>query len=130
MVRRYATLHESLEQAAPDAVDVRERLILQAGAYVRFAHDHPDLYTTMFRGRPGVEPRGGESFDVLLRTVGDAQRSAIIPTTASAELMARSIWATLHGLALLGLRQPHERYGLGEPPEALAAETLSALFGL
>ncbi|WP_406271807.1 hypothetical protein OHT93_21760 [Streptomyces sp. NBC_00191] len=67
---------------------------------------------------------------MLLRTVDDAQQSAIIPTTVSAELMSRSIWATLHGLALLNLRQPHERFGLNEPPEDLAADALSALFGL
>ncbi|WP_405600832.1 TetR/AcrR family transcriptional regulator [Streptomyces sp. NBC_01410] len=126
----YATLHKSLEHTASDTPDVRERLIHLAGAYVRFAHDHPDLYATMFRARPGAEPKGYESFEVLLRTVDEAQQQAIIPTTVSAELMSRSIWATLHGLALLNLRQPHERFGLNEPPEALAADTLSALFGL
>ncbi|MFC6987020.1 hypothetical protein [Streptomyces cirratus] len=44
--------------------------------------------------------------------------------------MARSVWATLHGLAVLSLRQPHQRFAMDEPPEDLAAGTLSAMFGL
>jgi hypothetical protein len=97
---------------------------------VRFAQDHPDLFVTMFRSQPGAGPVGHDSFEVLLRTVVDAQHDAILPSKPSAELMARSIWATLHGLAVLSLRQPHERFGMDEPPEDLATNTLSALLGL
>ncbi|MFF3249267.1 TetR/AcrR family transcriptional regulator [Streptomyces sp. NPDC002870] len=126
----YATLHRSLEQTAASTTDTAERLLRLGGAYVRFAHDHPDLFVTMFRSQPGAGPIGHESFEVLLRTVADAQREAIISPKASAELMARSIWATLHGLAVLSLRQPHQRFGMDEPPEDLATRTLSAIFGL
>ncbi|MGW1498118.1 TetR/AcrR family transcriptional regulator [Streptomyces mirabilis] len=126
----YATLHESLEKVAAETTDVRERLLRLAGAYVRFAHDHPDLFVTMFRGRSGASPFGVESFEVLLGTVVDAQAAALIPTKPSPELMARSIWATLHGLAVLRLRRPHQRFGMDEPPEDLATSTLSAMFGL
>ncbi|MFC4608703.1 TetR/AcrR family transcriptional regulator [Streptomyces maoxianensis] len=126
----YATLHASLERASADTADVRERLLRLAGAYVRFAHDHPDLFVTMFRSRPGADPVGHDSFEVLLQAVVDAQATALIPAKPSPELMARSIWATLHGLAVLSLRQPHQRFGMDEPPEDLATSTLSAMFGL
>jgi AcrR family transcriptional regulator len=127
----YAALLQSLEEAEARTADVRERLLLLAGAYVRFAHDHPDLYATMFRDLGhAAEPMGSKSFGVLARTVADAQRAAIIPTSASNELMARSIWATLHGLAALNARQPHQRFGMDEVSETLAVDTLSALLGL
>ncbi|MER5474738.1 TetR/AcrR family transcriptional regulator [Streptomyces sp. NPDC002935] len=126
----YETLRDSLARTSASAVDVRERLLRMAGAYVRFAHDHPDLFVTMFRGRPVASPAGVESFEVLLAAVVDAQAAALIPAGPSPELMARSIWATLHGLAVLSLRRPHPRFGLDESPESLAANTLSAMFGL
>ncbi|GAA1912736.1 hypothetical protein GCM10009753_50940 [Streptantibioticus ferralitis] len=126
----YEVLHQCLERAATATADAGERLLCMGGAYVRFAQDHPDLFVTMFRGQPGLGPVGHESFDVLLSAVVEAQRCAVIPTAPSAELMARSVWATVHGLAVLSLRQPHERFGLDEPAEDLAARTLSALLGL
>jgi AcrR family transcriptional regulator len=123
----YAKLHQSLEQTAATTADVGERLLRLGGAYVRFAQEHPDLFVTMFR--PGAAA-GHDSFDVLLRTVAEAQRAELILSDPSAELMARSIWATLHGLAALSLRGPYERFGMDEPPEDLAATTLSTLLGL
>ncbi|MGW3202039.1 TetR/AcrR family transcriptional regulator [Streptomyces sp. NPDC001118] len=126
----YATLHQTLDRTAASTDDVRERLLRLGGAYVRFAHDHPDLFVTMFRGRPSPSPVGVDSFNILLRSVIDAQAADLISTHPSPELMARSIWAALHGLAVLSLRQPHQRFGMDEPPEDLAAHTLSALLGL
>jgi len=123
----YAKLHQSLEQTAATTADVGERLLRLGGAYVRFAQEHPDLFVTMFR--PGAAA-GHDSFDVLLRTVAEAQRAELILSDPSAELMARSIWATLHGLAVLSLRGPYKRFGMDEPPEDLAATTLSTLLGL
>ncbi|ANP56482.1 hypothetical protein AVL59_13295 [Streptomyces griseochromogenes] len=126
----YSTLVDSLKRAVADTADARERLLRLAGAYVRFAHEHPDLFVTMFRSQPGADPVGHDSFEVLLRAVVDAQAAALVPAKPSPELMARSLWATLHGLAVLSLRQPHQRFGMDEPPEDLATSTLSAIFGL
>lgn len=67
---------------------------------------------------------------MLLRAVVDAQAAALISAKPSPELMARSIWATVHGLAVFHLRQPHQRFGMDEPPEDLATSTLSAMSGL
>ena len=126
----YETLRQSLERTAASTADATERLLRLGGAYVRFSHDHPDLFVTMFRSKPDAGPVGHESFEVLLRAVADAQRERVLSTKPSAELLATSIWATLHGLAALSLRQPHERFGMSAPPEDLATSTLSALLGL
>jgi len=125
----YVKLHQSLVQAAATTDDAGERLLRLGGAYVRFAQEHPGLFVTMFRSRSGTAA-AHDSFDVLLRTVGEAQRAELIFSDPSAELMARSIWATLHGLAALSLRGPYERFGMDEPPEDLAATTLATLLGL
>ncbi|GAA2568747.1 hypothetical protein GCM10010435_48260 [Winogradskya consettensis] len=120
----YRTLADDLEKATG--------LVGLGGAYVRFAHEHPGLFVTMFRSRPGGEASaaGEAAFGTLLRAVVAAQESGEIVSHASPELTARSIWATLHGLAVLHLQRPHERYGLGGEPEELAATTLSALLGV
>ena len=126
----YATLNQHLEQAAASTTDAGARLVRLGGAYVRFAQDHPGLFVTMFRSRPGAAPVGHESFEVLLRAVVEAQQAGVVSREPAAEVLARSIWATLHGLAVLSGRQPHERFGLNEAPGELAAGTLSALLGL
>lgn len=127
----YSTLFENLERATANAADPSERILRLGGAYVRFAHDHPDLFVTMFRSRPGGEASvvAFSCFDLLLHAVRDAQDSGAIPDSP-ANLMARSIWATLHGLAVLHLQRPHEHFGMAEPPESLAASSLSILLGL
>ncbi|MEV0278066.1 TetR/AcrR family transcriptional regulator [Streptomyces sp. NPDC050610] len=126
----YATLLDSLRRTAADTAGARERLLRLSGAYVRFAQDHPDLFITMFRSHPGADPIGHESFEVLLSAVADAQRAGLIPAKPTPELMARSLWATVHGLAVLSLRRPHRRFAMDEPAEDLAAGTLVAIFGL
>jgi AcrR family transcriptional regulator len=120
----YATLAEKLESTSG--------LARLGGVYVRFAHDNPGLFVTMFRSRPGgtESAAGRAAFETLLRAVAAAQRSGEIATYAPPEITARSVWATLHGLAVLNLQQPHDRYGLGGEPEELATTTLSALLGL
>lgn len=126
----YRTLQESLEQAAASTTDEAERVLRVGGAYVRFAQDHPDLFATMFRSRPEAGPVGHDTFEVLLRAVADAQGKAILSAKPSAEQLATAIWATLHGLAVLSLRGPHERFRMHEAPEEVAATTLTALLGL
>jgi len=120
----YVTLAEKLENTSG--------LARLGGVYVRFAHDNPGLFVTMFRSRPaGTESAAGRAaFATLLRAITAAQHSGEIATHASPEITARSLWVTLHGLAVLHLQQPHDRYGLGGEPEELAATTLSALLGL
>ncbi|WP_370087756.1 TetR-like C-terminal domain-containing protein [Streptacidiphilus sp. MAP12-16] len=111
---RHATLHGNLEFAGA-AADARERLLRRRGAYVRFAHDHPDQFVTMLRSQPDARP--GRSR--LLRVTAAHRHRRPRVRTHQLEPFAGTdrIWATLHGLAVLSRRRPHERFGLDEPPE-------------
>ncbi|WP_433199302.1 TetR/AcrR family transcriptional regulator [Nocardia sp. CA-107356] len=126
----YELLRQDFERVATATPEIRARLLRLGGAYVRFGLEHPDLFATMFRSRPGSGPIGLETFEILLNAVVRAQQSGVLSSRPSPELMARSIWSALHGITVLSLRQPHERFGFNVPPEDLAAETLSALLGL
>ncbi|MFI1913747.1 TetR/AcrR family transcriptional regulator [Nocardia sp. NPDC020380] len=126
----YDLLYRALQPAAGGTGDPRERLLRMGGAYVRFAHDHRELFMTMFHDRHGSTPLGGESFDLLIAAVAAAQQAKVLPGNASPELMARSVWAALHGLAELVLRRPGKRFGFDAPPEELAVTTLTTLLQL
>ncbi|WP_223199068.1 TetR/AcrR family transcriptional regulator [Solihabitans fulvus] len=131
----YVTLYERLAQAADEPATAGERLLRLGGAYVRFAHDHPDLFMTMFRRYPAAGPVtagtvGEDAFDLLLSAVTDAQRGGTIIATSPAEPTARAIWATLHGLAVLSLLRQDDRFGMNGIPEELTSRALSALLGL
>ncbi|MGY0066583.1 TetR/AcrR family transcriptional regulator [Streptomyces sp. QTS137] len=128
----YATLYQYLGQTAAGASDPGERLLRLGGAYVRFAQEHPGLFVTMFRSPSKGAPvsAGMDSFEILRCAVAEAQQAQLLSTVPSAELLARSVWATLHGLAVLSLRGLTERFAMDVPPEELAGDTLSALLGL
>ncbi|MGW0788932.1 TetR/AcrR family transcriptional regulator [Streptomyces sp. NPDC002911] len=127
----YATLHRCLEEAALVAGSPDERLLRLGGAYVRFAQEHPGLFVTMFR-RPGKAPDtvGIQAYEVLRHAVVEAQQADLLSSVPSAELLTRSIWATVHGLSVLSLRQLSEQFDMNGSPEELAADTLSALLNL
>ncbi|MFF8033314.1 MULTISPECIES: TetR/AcrR family transcriptional regulator [unclassified Streptomyces] len=127
----YATLRQCLEQVVLGVSDPGERLLRLGGAYVRFAQEYPGLFVTMFRGPGGVpDVVGIKSFEILRDAVIEAQQAELLSSVPSAELLTRSIWAALHGLSVLSLRQLADRFDMDGPPEKLAADTLSALLGL
>ncbi|WP_331752425.1 TetR/AcrR family transcriptional regulator [Streptomyces chartreusis] len=127
----YATLYNCLHQVVLDTSDPADRLLRLGGAYVRFAQEHPGLFMTMFRGPGGIPDEVGiKSYEILQCAVVEAQRAELVSTGPSPELLTRSIWAALHGLSVLSLRQLAARFGMDGPPEELAAGTLSALLGL
>ncbi|MEV7870610.1 TetR/AcrR family transcriptional regulator [Streptomyces sp. NPDC088124] len=127
----YTTLHQRLQQAAREAGDPGDRLLRLGGAYVRFAQEHPGLFVTMFRGPGGIPDEVGiKSYEILRHAVAEAQQAELLSTVPSTELLTRSIWAALHGLSVLSLRQLSERFDMDVSPEQLAADTLSALLGL
>ncbi|GAB2530153.1 TetR/AcrR family transcriptional regulator [Nocardia heshunensis] len=129
-VEGYGLLYDTLRAAAAETDEPRARLLRMSGAYVRFAHDHPDLFLTMFHDQRGDEPIGMESFDLLTSAVAAAQQAEVLSPKASETIMARSIWAALHGITELMLRRPHPSFGLDAPPEELAVTTVSTLLGL
>src|SRR5262245_55216019 len=86
------------------------------GAYVRFAVANPSHYRVMFGGFVDPEAREPElvaeaqgAFQVLVDTLATLQRDAIFRRDDPV-LMARYVWALVHGVAMLGidgqLREP------------------------
>ena len=85
-------------------------------AYVRFAVDSPSHYRVMFGGfvdtqqsDPELAAEGSGAFQALLDALASLQRDGVVRGDDTV-LMARYVWALVHGIALLGidglLREP------------------------
>src|SRR5688572_14542543 len=85
-------------------------------AYVRFAVANPAHYRVMFGGfvdpearDPGLEAEGEGAFQALVDALAALQRDGIFREDDTI-LMARHVWALVHGMAMLGidgqLREP------------------------
>lgn len=85
-------------------------------SYVRFAVANPSHYCVMFGGF--VDPKAGEpelaaeadgAFQALVDALAVLQRDAVVRGDDTV-LMARFVWAVVHGVAMLGvdgqLREP------------------------
>jgi AcrR family transcriptional regulator len=86
-------------------------------AYVRFAIENPSYYRVMFGGFVDQEPRDPElareamaAFQALVDALASLQRDSILRGGDDTVLMARYVWALVHGMAMLGidghLREP------------------------
>jgi len=80
-----------------------------AMAYVRFAINHPSYYRVMFGGfvdsrakDPQFVVEATATFDVLVRTLVELQEDGLVRTDEPRQL-ARFVWATFHGVAMLGI---------------------------
>ena len=106
-------------------------------AYVRFAIDHPSYYRVMFGGLldnrhedTDLAQNAGAAFQVLVDAV-IAQQQAGLVRIDDPRALSRYIWATVHGIAMLGidgLLSPDDggadalvRLATGRLREALAA---------
>lgn len=85
-------------------------------AYVRFAIENPSYYRVMFGGFVDQESRDPElareamaAFQALVDALASLQRDSILRDDDTV-LMARYVWALVHGMAMLGidghLREP------------------------
>jgi AcrR family transcriptional regulator len=90
-------------------------------AYVRFAVDNPSHYRVMFGGfvdpeaqDPGLEAEAGGAFQALVDALATLQHGGVLRKDDTL-LMARYVWALVHGLAMLAIdAQLHEPGGVGE----------------
>ena len=78
-------------------------------AYVHFAIDNPSRYRVMFGGFVDPQAHDAElaaeaegAFQALVSALATLQESAIVRAD-DAVLMARYVWALVHGLAMLGI---------------------------
>jgi AcrR family transcriptional regulator len=105
-------LRSTYEQSAGTPL---ERTLAISGAYLRFALDHPAAFSLMFRpelrqsshnGRDCNEPvesAASAAFQILLDGLVASQRAGLLRTDLSVEMLALTLWSTMHGLTLLFL---------------------------
>jgi AcrR family transcriptional regulator len=89
------------------------RTLALSGAYLRFAFDHPAVYSLLFRSELRQSSHHGEecdeavksattaAFQVLLDGLAASQRAGEIRTDQSVQMLALSMWSTMHGLTTL-----------------------------
>ena len=79
-------------------------------AYVHFALDNPSHYRVMFgvwssreQVDPGLRAAGTRAFQLLVDALAALQQDGIARRDESAVAVARFVWATVHGIAMLGI---------------------------
>jgi AcrR family transcriptional regulator len=104
--RTLATVTLSAWQAAGKGLAGLEAMGL---AYVDFALTHPSHYRVMFGGfvdsgakDPAFVQDAASAFDVLVDALRELQKDGLIRADEP-ELLARFVWATVHGVAMLGI---------------------------
>lgn len=90
-----------------------ERTLALSGAYVRFALDHPAAYSLLFRPElrqsshnkgecdEAVKSASIAAFQVFFDGLAASQWAGEIRTDRSVEMLALSMWSTMHGLTTL-----------------------------
>ena len=140
----YGIFGARLLAAIEEVEEPRARLHALGVAYLGFARDHPELFAIMFAdragrparaGRPPLEPLGGAgpalaglpTFEPLVEAVAAAQRAGALSREVSVPSLARTVWAVLHGLAVLEARGGLVKLGLHETHDALVGEALAVM---
>ena len=91
-------------------------------AYVGFAVANPSHYRVMFGGfvdpevcEPELAAEAAGAFQALVDAIAALQRDRVVRGDDDTALMAKFVWAVVHGVAMLGIdRQLHEPAGVEE----------------
>lgn len=122
----YGHFHAGLKQAIAESADAGDAIRRIGIAYLRFAARHPSFFKIMFRDRDGrPHDVGPASFETLVDTVAAAQGAGRLYDGMSPRVMARSIWAILHGAATLEDTGGFAKLDLSAPHEQLVDELLA-----
>jgi len=123
----YITFGAALREAVDGAADPGDAVARIGVAYLRFAVEHPAVFAIMFRDREGRPAEyGPPSFQTFYEAVVRAQAEGYLADRLPAHAVARSIWATLHGTAVLDAVGGFTKLDIGAPLEELAADALDA----
>jgi AcrR family transcriptional regulator len=105
----FRTLRTELHEAWVRGGRGREGFELMGEAYVRFAVTNPSHYRVMFgglleSGDTDVElgEQATNAFQVLVDALAEQQRDGLVRNDDT-QLLARYIWAVVHGIAMLAL---------------------------
>ena len=71
--------------------------------------------------------RAESDLGALIKAVVDAQDAGALPAGADPRAASRTIWATLHGLAVLEARAGLAKLGLSDTRERLVADAFALL---
>lgn len=121
--RTLRTLGEDVAQAIEGIDDPREKIKIQARAYMRFAQANTNLWEALFEHRMPADTivpdwhvaEQANLFDLLIRPLSQLQPDLDEETLA---LHARTYFATVHGIVALNLE---ERF-IGLPADKVEAE--------
>ena len=121
-VEGFRTLRQGLVSAWEDGGRGDAAFRAMGVAYIRFAIANPSHYRVMFSGFVNGEPRDPElategmgAFQALVDALATLQRDGSVRDDDTV-LMARHVWALVHGVAMLGID--------GQLPEPGAVEQL------
>jgi AcrR family transcriptional regulator len=117
----FRTLRQQLVAAWEDGGRGRAAFQAMGIAYVRFAVANPSHYRVMFGGfvdtearEPALATEAAGAFDALVDALAALQRDGIVRGDDTV-LMARFVWAVVHGVAMLAIDgQLHEADGVEE----------------
>lgn len=99
-------LKNSLDSIPPDSF--ARRLVTTGLTYVTYAQSHPAHFQVMFgagldkQGYPECMKSGQAALEVLRNEVANSVRGGAMPPAVAAVAVA-TLWATVHGLAMLNL---------------------------
>lgn len=123
----FQAFSRALRGAWDEAGGGLEGLRAMGTAYIRFARTEPAHYRIMFgqyralcESDAALAADAAASFDVLLDALAALERDGAIPVAADRAALARYVWATVHGVAMLSIDGQ-----LG--PDPAAADALTAL---
>jgi AcrR family transcriptional regulator len=113
----FAQFADALEQARSKAGKTfSSRLKAMALAYVQFAAEHPAHFEVMFGWNPHEpvppSPAGARAFGILEQTIREGQQAGDVRPGDSA-MLARLVWAEVHGVSVLRLATDSSPKGAG-----------------
>lgn len=124
----YVVFGAGLDAAVRASTDPRDRLQRIGVAYLDFAAEHPAVFEIMFTDRAGRPAEvGPATFEPLVQAVVDARDAGALPAGTDPRAASRTIWATLHGLAVLEARAGLAKLGLSDTRERLVADAFALL---
>jgi AcrR family transcriptional regulator len=105
----FRTLRQRLVTAWDDGGRNREAFGSMGAAYVRFAMANPSHYRVMFGGSidpkvcgPELAAEAAGAFQALVDALSSLQREGVVRADDTLT-MARYVWATVHGVSMLGI---------------------------
>ena len=106
----FRRLGDTLERAWRDAGEGVPGFEEMGRAYVRFALDNPSHYRVMFgvwtsrqQDDSALRAAGTRAFQLLVDALAALQREGLTRGDEPAVAIARYVWATVHGIAMLGI---------------------------